>query len=221
MTRSILFLFLVPFLLCAGKLEDFADDVEILDTDDGGGCIRIYPSRLAGATLQSEDVRYYTLDESGNIQRLILNQATGDTVTYVYVTWAESLVDDMNVRGTYTYLLNGESGTISGSVAYQIQMGGAALTYEDGQISSFRQLSSVRLTTLSDLYAIADGQKYLLDEQVQVLLRGTGNSSGYYATTLSEINAQDYTLTGWYDDLGYSAGGRIRCIVAMAKTEAQ
>ena len=31
MTRSILFLFLVPFLLCAGKLEDFADDVEYLE----------------------------------------------------------------------------------------------------------------------------------------------------------------------------------------------
>ena len=31
MIRSVLFLFLLPFLLCAGKLEEFADDVEYLE----------------------------------------------------------------------------------------------------------------------------------------------------------------------------------------------
>ena len=70
------------------------------------------------------------------------------------------------------------------------------------------------LTQLGTLTAMADNQTYTLSENVQVLLRGTG-STGYYSTTLSEINASDYTLTGWYDDFGYSAGGRIRIIVAV------
>lgn len=195
----------------------FADDVEILDTDDEGGYTAIYPSRLAGATLETGDVRYYTLDENGEIDRLILHEVTGDTLTYVYVTLASSTDEGMSVSGTYTYLLDGESQTISGSTVYNISPGGAILLYDDGSIRSIRQLESVMLTQLSDLYAMADSQKYLLDDQVQVLLRDAGSSGEYYVTTLSEINDTDYTLRGWYDDLGYSAGGRIRIIVATAK----
>ena len=44
-----------------------------------------------------------------------------------------------------------------------------------------------------------------------MLLQG---SSGCYATTLSAINAEDYSLRGWYDELGCPGGGRIRILVA-------
>lgn len=197
---------------------DLADDVEILDTDSNGGYARIYPDRLSSVQLKSGDVRYYSPNENGEIDRMILDEVTGDTLNYVYITTAESSVDDMSVSGTYTYLLDGVSNTISGSTAYNIAVGGALIQYNDnGQIQSLRQLSSVRLTELYDLYAMADNQKYLLDEDVQVLLKDndfTGTS--YYLTTLSEINGKDYTLTGWYDDFGCSAGGRIRIIIAVA-----
>lgn len=196
---------------------DFASDVEILDTDDNGGYTTLYPDRLAGATLDADDVRYYTLDENGDIDRLILHEATGDTLTYVYLTLADSQVDGMNISGTYTYLHNGESYTISGTTTYSVSVGGALLRYDSGDLKSIRQLDSVTLTQLSDLYAMADNQKYLLDDDIQVLLRDPGNGGGYYVTSLSEINDSDYTLKGWYDDLGYSAGGRIRIIVATAR----
>lgn len=195
----------------------FADDVEILDTDGEGGYTAIYPSRLAGATLSSGDVRYYTLDENGEIDRLILHEVTGDTLTYVYLLSTDSESDGIDVSATYTYLLDGQSQTITGSVAYNVQPGGAILLYEDGNLRNLRQLESVTLTQLSDLYAMADSQKYLLDDEVQVLLRDTGTSGEYYVTSLSEINDTDYTLKAWYDDLGYSAGGRIRIIVATPK----
>ena len=91
------------------------------------------------------------------------------------------------------------------------------LDYHNGELENLRQLESVALTQLSDLYAVSDGQTYLLDESVQVLLRDTSTTRGYYATTLSDINAEDYTLTGWYDDLGFPAGGRIRILVAVPK----
>ena len=195
----------------------FADDVEILDTDGEGGYTAIYPSRLAGATLSSGDVLYYTLDENGEIDRLILHEVTGDTLTYVYLLSTDSESDGIDVSATYTYLLDGQSQTITGSVAYNVQPGGAILLYEDGNLRNLRQLESVTLTQLSDLYAMADSQKYLLDDEVQVLLRDTGTSGEYYVTSLSEINDTDYTLKAWYDDLGYSAGGRIRIIVATPK----
>ena len=192
----------------------FADGVEILDVDDNGGYVRIYPARIAGVTLDKEDVRYYSLDENGHIDRLILSEVTGDTVDYVYVTSASSSsVGDMNVSGSYQYLLNGQSQSLSGSTIYNVSVGGAALFYENGSVKSFQQLEKVTLTELSDLYAMAGNRKYALAEDVQVLLKDS--SGDFYATSLSEINAEDYSLTGWYDDLGYAAGGRIRILIAV------
>ena len=189
-----------------------SDNAEILDTDEEGAYMKIYPSRLAGTKLKSSDVRYYTLDENGNIDRLILKEATGDTMDYVYVTSANSVAEGMNISGTYTYLQNGESRTVSGSTAYSITVGGAALVYDDGAFQSFKQLKSVKLTDLTDIYAVSGNQTYKIDENVQVLLKGSNGN--LYATTLSEINSSDYTLTGWYDDFGLSAGGRVRILVA-------
>ena len=189
----------------------FATGVEILDTDSSGGYARIYPSRLAGVKLPSEHVRYYTLDSSGCIDRLILDEATGDTLDYVYLTSANSTSEGMSVSGTYQYLRSGTAGTISGSTAYSVSTGGAVFLYDDGSLKTIRQLQKVALTQLSDRYAMAGNQKYLLDENVQVLLQG---SSGCYATTLSAINAEDYSMRGWYDELGCPGGGRIRILVA-------
>ena len=189
----------------------FAAGVEILDTDSSGGYARIYPSRLAGVKLPSEHVRYYTLDSSGCIDRLILDEATGDTLDYVYLTSANSTSEGMSVSGTYQYLRSGTAGTISGSTAYSVSAGGAVLLYDDGSLKTIRQLQKVALTQLSDRYAMAGNQKYLLDENVQVLLQGSG---GCYATTLSAINAEAYALKGWYDELGCPGGGRIRILVA-------
>lgn len=196
---------------------DFAETIDILDFDDNGGWAVLDAERLAGVSLGSGDVRCYTLDENGDIDRLILHEVTGDTATYAYVTRAESNVDGMSISGSYTYLLNGQSYSINGSVAYNVTAGGAVLLYDDGQLSSFQQLEDVTLTQLTSTYAMAGSQKYLLAGDVQVLLRDTGTSGGLYATTLDQINDEDYSLKGWYDDMKFPAGGRIRIIVATPK----
>lgn len=59
-----------------------ADDVEILDTTTGGAAGTVRPSRLSGINLNGLDVRYYTLNEKGQIDRLILNDVTGDLWKY-------------------------------------------------------------------------------------------------------------------------------------------
>lgn len=198
---------------------DFAAGVEILDTDDEGSYVRIYPSRLAGERLSEDDVAYYTLDGNGDIDHLILNEATWDTLNYVYITDVETKSggEDLSVSGTYSYYEDGTIRTLNGSTIYSVSEGGAALREENGTVTGMRQLTSVELTGLSDLYAMADNQAYRLAEDVQVILRGSG-SSGYYAAGLSEVDAGQYTLQGWYDDLGCSAGGRIRILVATPKS---
>ena len=194
---------------------DFADGVEILDVDDEGGYVRIYPDRLAGAQLSDSDVRYYSLNEHGEIDRLILNEATGDTYTYGYLIGADVTSSGLDMTATYTYLLDGERYTVSGSTNYNVDQGGIALLYNNGSISKIRQLESAVLDELSDLYAMAGNQKYLLADVVQVLLRDGNGSTSYYLTTLSEIDDENYRLTAWYDDLDLAAGGRIRILVAV------
>ena len=75
-----------------------ADDVQILDTSTGGVAGTVRPSRLSGVTLSSSDVRYYTVNEAGQIDRLILNDVTGDL-------WKYGVLDDVkNLAANYTDL---------------------------------------------------------------------------------------------------------------------
>ena len=195
----------------------FADNVEILDTDGDGGYARIYPSRLAGYSLTDDDVLFYSLDSTGSIDCLILDEATGDTYTYAFVTQATSKTDGSSLSGSYTYLQNGQSHSVSGQQTYSVKVGGARLTFSDnGSLKGMRQLSSVNLTGLTSLTATAGSSKYALAEDVTVLLRD-GSQQGYYPTTLSAVNSTDYSLVGWYDNQGASAGGRIRILVATKK----
>ena len=195
----------------------FADNVEILDTDGDGGYARIYPSRLAGYSLTDDDVLFYSLDSTGSIDCLILDEATGDTYTYAFVTQATSKTDGSSLSGSYTYLQNGQSHSVSGQQTYSVKVGGARLTFSDnGSLKGMRQLSSVNLTGLTSLTATAGSSKYALAEDVTVLLRD-GSQQGYYPTTLSAVNSTDYSLVGWYDNQGASAGSRIRILVATKK----
>ena len=53
--------------------------MEILDTTSEGVAGTVSPSRLSGVTLSGADVRCYTTNEAGQIDRLILNDATYPT----------------------------------------------------------------------------------------------------------------------------------------------
>lgn len=193
---------------------DFAAGVQILDTDSGGGYVRVYPSRLAGARLSGEDVRCYTLNASGEIERMVLRNVTGDAQSYGYISGIEDNSSEMHISIHYTYIQDGQIQSVSNSSSrYAVQTGGAALIYEKGSLKSIRQLGSVRLDSLSALSAMGEDKAYKIAEDVQVLLRDRA-SQAYYQTSLSQVNGEDYKLTGWYDNLGYSAGGYIRIIVA-------
>ena len=196
---------------------DFAGDVEILDVDSEGNYVRIYPDRLAGAELERADVLYYSVNELGEIDRLILDEVTGDTYTYGFLIDSQVNTGSLSVSASYTFLVEGQTVSVSGTTAYNITHGGAVLLYKNGSVSKLRQLESVNLNQLSDLYAMAGSKKYMLAEDIQVLLKDSSSSNTYYVTTLDQLNDTDYRLTGWYDDLDLPAGGRIRILVAVPR----
>ncbi len=198
-----------------------AEGVQIIDSDKEGQTKVIYPSRLAGATLKSTDVRYYAVDASGRVSHLILNNATGDLGSYGVITSAseidQTIVDpgtgaqSWTISGTYKTLIRGVEGVVSGNKLYNVKIGPAQFTYDDDHaVKSMRNLPEVRLTALSELYAMAGNQRYQLADDVQVYIR---TNRTYDQSNVSAVS-KGYNLTGYYDQ-GGAAGGRIRVIIAV------
>ena len=80
-----------------------ADDVQILDTTSEGLAGTVRPSRIAGTKLNALTVRYYTLNEQGQIDRLILNDVTGDLWKYGVLDDVKNLaVNASSILGTLT-----------------------------------------------------------------------------------------------------------------------
>lgn len=202
----------------AGWIGDYAlaENVNIIDVSPEGDAVAVEPERLAGLTLREGDVKFYSLDTAGRIDNLILDDATGDTWKYVYMDSVTDMTTDLSIYVIYHYYENGVPKTLhSSGRKYSADEGGAAVRYNaDGTVKSMRQASSVRLTALGSRDAMADNRRYSLAEDVQVYLR---RDDVYYLTEVSAVNAQDYTLTGWYDDFGRAAGGQIRLIIAAEK----
>ena len=283
-----------------------AENAEILDTTSEGVAGTVVPSRLSGVTLSDSDVRYYTTNENGQIDRLILSNVTGDLYTYgvlddvknltttvgdkvdskvkssltdtdnstttttasksdgqiisdvkdiVLPTTSEllwSIVDGSigttlwqsltsstgslasyvlnlaadNTSGavsnvlswvakgaTYSCYVDGKAVSYQTSVKYPVLAGGISVsTSPSGTVKSMVQLVPTNIDRLGAASAMSGSKRYELADDMQVYLWYKGQ---YYATTLSQVNAEDYHLIGWYDSLGCVAGGKIRVLIAV------
>ena len=278
-----------------------ADDVQILDTTSEGVAGTIRPSRLAGTDLNLLNVRYYTLNEKGEIDRLILNDVTGDLWTYgvlddiknVSVNSSElktlatilstgsststdtqdKIVGDLKdvlvpttsevlwgvINGdilstvwqkitantdsllslglrqvgtlvgepyasifryigggaTYVCYVNGSQVAFTTNVKYPVLVGGVAARKETtGSVKTMVQLMPMKIDQVGAASVMSNGKRFEMADDAQVYLWYKGQ---YYATKLTEVNSDDYYLTGWYDNFGCAAGKRVRVIVAVKK----
>ncbi len=296
----------------AETLGDYtlADDVEIMDTTSEGVAGTVRPSRLSGVTLSTSDVRYYTTNENGEIDRLILNDVTGDLWTYGVLDDVKNLVNNLTSSSTTTsnsgsssgssgtssssssssssvlgvasdvssivlpsasemlwgiidgsigstvwesvtsstsslasYLLklgaNNTSGLLSNvlnyfgtgasyvcyvdgrqttyqtNVKYPVLAGGIAVgKTTSGKVKTMRQLIPVVVDQLGAASVKSGDTRYETADDMQVYLWYKG---AYYATTLSQVNTEDYNLIGWYDNNGSAAGQKIRVLIAVKK----
>ena len=272
-----------------------AEDVEILDTTGEGMAGTIRPSRLSGVTLASDDVRYYTTNEAGEIDRLILDNVTGDLWTYgvlddvrnltdaaaaaidgtsgsdtgssgsslstladsilpttseilygiidgsILSTFLESLTSSpssiaswllsaasdsttgplSSVLGwlgdgaSYVCYIDGENTALNTSVKYPVVAGGIAVGKNaSDEVTSMQQLMPVLIDGLGAASATSGGTRYETADDMQVYLWYKGQ---YFATTLSQVNPEEYYLIGWRDNMGCAAGNKIRVLVAVKK----
>ena len=142
----------------ATALGDYAlaDDVQILDTTSEGLAGTVRPSRIAGTKLNALAVRYYTLNEQGQIDRLILNDVTGDLWKYGVLDDVKNLaVNAGSILGTLTG--SGSSGSGSGSSGNSSSSSGSTgSTTNTTTVTD--DLRSVLVPTTSEiLWGVIDG----------------------------------------------------------------
>ena len=294
-----------------------ADDVQILDTTAEGVAGTIRPSRLSGVTLSASDVKYYTTNAAGEIDRLILDDVTGDLWTYGVLDDVRNLVTHLTSSGSagstgsgsnassgssnssgssstgssgstsavgtivrdvggivlpstsemlwgildgsigsavwesvtsstsslasyllklgannttgllsktlnyfgtganYVCYVNGTQTTYQTSVKYPVLAGGIAVgKTASGSVKTMRQLLPVVVDQLGAASVRSGNTRYETADAMQVYLWYKG---AYYATTLSQVNTEDYNLIGWYDNNGSAAGKKIRVLIAVKK----
>ena len=92
------------------KLGDyrFAPGATILDVADGQGAV-YFPERLAGVSLSSGDVRYYSLNSQGEIDQMILEEVTGDMYQYGILTRREEMGEGLDRIYSYEYDVAGRT----------------------------------------------------------------------------------------------------------------
>lgn len=169
-----------------------ADGVEIIDTTTEGVAGTIRPSRISGATLSEDDVRYYTLDENGRIDRLILNDVTGDL-------WYYGVLDDIknlaaNLSGA-SILLPSASSSASSSAGSSASSDASSSTEADSSTSGgtttatttpISEAASLLMPTTSEiLWGVITGD--ILSTTWEKLTSNTGSLIGIAFRQLADI----------------------------------
>lgn len=205
--------------------ERLASNIQILDvgTTDSTGLANyatVYLPRLDGMTLRSDNILYYEKNTSDQIDKLILNNVTGDAFDYGIITAASSRSGEMSASGSYTFDVAGTSQSVSSSnSSYAVSVGQAVkLNVSGNQIDTMIAIPEITegVKSITSTYVETSSKtKYLLSDSVSVYKRT--DDYKYMLIPLSEvINNDNYSYRVYYDKAPAS-GGRVRIIVATEK----
>lgn len=194
-----------------------ASNATILDTNLGNYAATSL-ERLDGVRFQSGDVLYYEAS-GGKVTTLILNDVAGDTSEYGVVTSASSSDSSMSVSGSYKYMVDGVTSSLSTSnISLNVKVGAAKFYGASGEITSLSNLKStsirVKSFTSSQLVVTDDIGTYPISANVAVY---TGSSGNYKLAAMSDAIAA-YTakkVVNFYYDKDPERGGCIRVIIVQ------
>lgn len=204
----------------SGKVSDdgtkigdvrLASGVEILDVYEGAGS-RIFPERLAGMTLTQDMVSYYTLNGSGEVDRLILKDVTGDNYHYGLLTRLEEMpTGSLTTYYTYTYDVGGTTYTLPNTTTrFPVSSGGVMIKGDVSNPDKIYNLTKVSADRINGNKLIAGNRAYTMADNVVIYEYRNGT---YYLSSAERVQEKGLSLTGWYDK-AESSGGRIRIVVA-------
>jgi hypothetical protein len=199
------------------KIMDIGNDDSSMDSE----YIITYPQRIDNIKIAKSDVLYYSKNNNGEIESLILNNVTGDAMKYGIVTSSDSSINGMSISSSYECNINGSEMSLSSSnSAYSSVTSGqpAEFFVNDNDLISIKPLSVVSstITDVNDIYIeTSTDETYLLSSDV--LIYDKTNSTEYSLLPLSDIiGSDDYNIKVYYDK-SESSGGRIRVILVTEK----
>lgn len=189
----------------AVKDGKITSDAKIIDYYDADIHATVLPNRISGTSLSYSDIKYYAMNDAGEVEILILNNYTGDLVEYGLLT---------EVKGsTYKYILSDDETTFnSGDTRYTVSTGAAYFAISGNQITKIGNIkANVSLKIVDGQKGYTEsGKAYVIDDNARVYIRMDGK---YKACDVKDLEKGNYTMTGYYDkDPAY--GGKIRVILA-------
>lgn len=191
-----------------------ASNVEILDTYGDTQTLRVYPSRLVGVNLTNGMVRWYSTNAQGEIDRLILNDVTGDLHQYGVLTDVTEQSFGMVLMSSYVYDIAGVPGVYtSQTTIWNLEKGPCQVRMDGKEVERIYNLTGTALTAVDGKTAMAGTQAWTISDSVVVYEYRDKN---YYLSDLSRVSGGGYDLTGYYDKT-QDQGGRIRVVIAEAE----
>ncbi len=214
-----------------GKNE-LSSDLKILETDiNGNNPSPLFFSRLTGATLSEDDVRFYATDAEGKITDLILADFSGDSYKYGimltsedashFVSEDEDYDYSQMVNYIYEYQIGNEFFTLNSAAGYANNTGPCVLIYSGQSLVSIDMLTKLKdVSRITSFGMISGKELFLYSDSMEVYTPNTNKrvELKYSTMPLSELleNMEDYDVSA-YADLSAKYGGRIRLIIAKAK----
>lgn len=197
-----------------------ADNVQIIDVaknpySDTPLYAKTYMQRLDGINLTASQVLYYGTNSAGEINELILSNATSDMYSYGMIT---SVTKSSMSDGSKTNVATIESGNST----YQLTGFGALTTgtpvkfIKDGNSAVYAASLAGVGGTVSELtqgYAVINGKQVRLSDKVKVYKK---SGLKYLEISLNDAVSGNYTYS-CYSDKSEDLGGRIYVIIAREK----
>lgn len=188
---------------------------DILDVTDTGAAARVYPSRLAGMSLEKGDVLFYRENALGEIDTLILDDVTGDIHSYGVLTKVQEADYGLTLsNGFYQFDVGGQNYAYAATnKVLRLSVGPIKV---EGPLQAPEKLSKLTGVRLSSL----DAASILTSDNVSWPVwdgMAVYEQVGDVFTLSSPDRVRTgFTLTGYYDAPA-AEGGRIRVVIAKEK----
>lgn len=169
---------------------------------------KTYMQRLDGMTLSTGMIKYYDTNSNGEINKLILQNVTGDMYSYGIVTGYDKK------SGVYTITANGGSYstvnvgglTVGDTIKFALDTEG--IKYAE-RLKSY----SGAIDSINGAEAVINNKTYRISDKVQAYIK---RDTKYFISSINDITDGNYRYTCYYDK-PEAEGGRIRVIIAQSK----
>ncbi len=171
-------------------------------------------SEIVGVSLREKDVLYYSKDKFGNITDIILNNLSGNLMTYGYLLDGESFSDGFDAVGSsYDYLVNGQMKNISSSnFSFKVKVGGVVEIKSLYDEDMLKNLKSTKVVEIRDDSILGEIDTIKLAKDVQVY---TMDDKSYKLVNIEGLDVKNYDLTAYYSE--NKLGAKVRVIIANKK----